>query len=62
MHALLDPDGDRGFWHGPVTIAAYNREYGTTLPEQITLPVMRLLADTHRRAVDKPAAVAQPCL
>ncbi|MFE0063436.1 hypothetical protein [Streptomyces sp. NPDC059003] len=22
MHALLDPEGDRAFWHGPVTITA----------------------------------------
>lgn len=61
MHALLDPDGDRVFWHGPVSVAAYSSEYGATLPEQISLPVMRLLSDTHRRAIEEvAAAAAQP--
>lgn len=63
MHSFLDPNGTRSFWHGPVAIAAYSNDYGATLPEQISLPVMRLLSDTHRRAIDEAAAAAaQPSL
>ncbi|MFF1379228.1 hypothetical protein [Streptomyces sp. NPDC058308] len=32
MHALLDPDGDRTCWHGPVAIAACSSQSGPSLP------------------------------
>ncbi len=59
MHALLDPDGDRLFWHGPVLIQLHSRtSSGFDLPETPGFAVLQHLQTTHRRATEMAAAEA----